>query len=284
MTVYHMILIDGKKIAERIKDEIVREIVKLGARPNLAIVLVGEREDSKLYVRLKEKQAKEVGIDTHLYQCDADIAEAELISMIDFLNADEMIDGILVQLPLPEGLNADKVIERILPEKDVDGFHPYNLNQFLTSCDNPNVPPLVGVIMEIIKEIKFGIKGKSAVAIVNSELFGQAIKHALECGGAVCSVLHQDDAELAVKSSKADLLICAVGHAGLITKEFVKSEAVIIDIGINSLPNGGVAGDVDAESVKEVAGFLTPVPGGVGPITIAMAFKNTLRLFKEKIK
>lgn len=280
----YMILIDGKKIAERIKDEVVQEIVKLGARPNLAIVLVGEREDSKLYVRLKEKQAKEVGIDTHLYQCAADIDQAELISMIDFLNADEAIDGILVQLPLPEGLDADKVIERIRPDKDVDGFHPYNLNQFLLSCDNPNMPPIVAVIMEIIKEINFEIKGKSAVAIVNSELFGQAIKHALECGGAFCNIIHQDDADLAVKSSKADLLISAIGQAGLVTEDFVKPEAVIIDIGINSLPDGGVAGDVDQESVKAKAGYLTPVPGGVGPMTIALAFKNTLRLFKEKIK
>ncbi|MCK9401735.1 MAG: bifunctional 5,10-methylenetetrahydrofolate dehydrogenase/5,10-methenyltetrahydrofolate cyclohydrolase [Bacteroidales bacterium] len=279
-----MQLIDGKKIAERIKDEVVQEIANLkGARPNLAIVLVGERDDSKLYVRLKEKQAKEVGIDTHLYQCDADVSEAELISMIDFLNADETIDGILVQLPLPEGLDADKVIERILPDKDVDGFHPYNLNQFLLNCNNPNIPPIVAVILEINKEINFDLKGKSAVAIVNSELFGQAIKHALECGGTLCTILHQDDDELAAKSSKADLLISAIGHPGLITKEFVKPGAVIIDIGINRLPDGRVAGDVDLESVKDVTGFLTPVPGGVGPMTIAMALKNTLRLFKEKI-
>lgn len=279
-----MILINGKKIAERIKDEIVAEIVKLGARPNLAIVLVGERDDSKLYVRLKEKQAKEVGIDTHLYRCAEDIAEAELISMIDFLNADETIDGILVQLPLPEGLNADKVIERIRPDKDVDGFHPLNLNKFLISCDNPDTPPIIGVILEIIKDINFDLQGKTAAAIVNSEIMGRAIKHTLECGGASCTILHQDDAELAPKTSKADLLISAIGAPRFITKEFIKPEAVIIDIGINSLPGGGVTGDVDAESVKDAAGFLTPVPGGVGPMTIALAFRNILRLFKEKAK
>jgi len=279
-----MQLIDGKKIAERIKAEIAQEIVKLGARPNLAIVLVGERDDSRLYVRLKEKQAKEVGIDTHLYQCAADISEAELISMIDFLNADEMIDGILVQLPLPEGLNTDKVIERIRPDKDVDGFQPYNLNQFFTSCDNPNTPPIIAVVLEIIKEIKFDLQGRLAVALVNSELLGRAIKHALECGGAICEILHQNNQEMAAKSSRADLLISAIGAPQLITKEFIKPEAVIIDIGINSLPDGRVVGDVDLESVKIKAGFLTPVPGGVGPVTIAMAFRNTLRLFKEKIK
>jgi len=277
-----MVLIDGKKIAERIKAEIVQEIVKLGARPNLAIVLVGERDDSKLYVRLKEKQAKEVGIDTHLYQCDADISEAELISMIDFLNADETIDGILVQLPLPEGFDTDKAVERILPEKDVDGFHPLNLEKFLASCDNPFTPPLIGVILEVLKETGLNLKDKLAVALVNSEILGKTIKHALECLGAQVQVYHRDELELAQKTNQADLLISALGAPGLITKDFVKQDVALIDIGISRLPNDTVAGDINADSVKSLAGYLTPVPGGVGPITIAMALQNTLRKFKKK--
>ena len=279
-----MQLIDGKKIAERIKDEIVSEIVKLGARPNLAIVLVGERDDSQLYVRLKEKQAKEVGIDTHLYKCNADIAEAELLSLIDFLNADEMIDGILVQLPLPEGLDDDRAVERILPEKDVDGFHPRNLAAVLDSCRVTFWPPIIGVIDEILKEISFSVTGKFVVALVHGDVFGRAIKHYFECNGARVEIVKEDDANLAKWLKQAEVVVSALGRPGLIKGEMIKNNAVLIDIGISRLPDGRLVGDVDAASVAKLDGYLTPVPGGVGPMTIALAFKNTLRLFKEKIK
>jgi len=278
-----MVLIDGKKIAERIKDEIVGDIINLkGARPNLAIILVGEREDSKIYVTLKERQAKLVGIDTHLYKCDADMKETELISMIDFLNSDVSIDGILLQLPLPDGFDADKAVERILPEKDIDGFHPRNLEKFMASCGNTFTPPLVGVILEALKEIEFDPEDKKAAILVNSDLLGNAIKHALECQGVRASIYHQDEPVLALKTSRADLLITAFGKPRFLNKDYVKQDAVIIDIGISRLPDGKVTGDVDAESVKDNAGYLTPVPGGVGPVTIAMALKNTLRLYQDK--
>ncbi len=277
-----MELIDGKKIAERIKDEIVQEILKLGARPNLAIILVGERDDSKLYVKLKEKQAKEVGIDTHLYQCAADIAMSELISMIDFLNADESVDGILVQLPLPDGLDADKVVERIRPDKDVDGFHPYNLDKMLATCGYEIEPPLIGVIGEVLKEADCEVRGKLAVAAVNSEILGRAIKHFFECAGARVELLYNGETASNKWLKQADVLVTALGRPAAISGEMLKDGATVIDIGISRLPDGRVVGDVDAESTKGLSGFLTPVPGGVGPITIAMAFKNTLRLFKEK--
>ena len=279
-----MQLIDGKKIAERIKDEIVQEIVKLGARPNLAIVLVGERDDSKLYVKLKEKQAKEVGIDTHLYQCDADIAETELISMIDFLNADELVDGILVQLPLPEGLDADKVIERIRPDKDVDGFHPYNLDKMLATCHYEIEPPLIGVIREALKEVNCEVRGKLVAAAVNSEIFGRVIKHFFECAGARVELIYNGEITSNKWLKRAEVVVTALGQPEVIKGEMLKDDVIVIDIGISRLPDGRVVGDVDAASTKELNGYLTPVPGGVGPVTIAMAFKNTLRLYKNKNK
>lgn len=278
-----MILIDGKKIAERIKDEIVGEILKLdGARPNLAIILVGNREDSKIYVSLKEKQAKQVGIDTHLYRCDADIKESELLSMIDFLNADETIDGILLQLPLPNGLDADKAVERISPEKDVDGFHPRNLEKMLASCRYEIQPPLVGVIEEILKEIAFEPQGKLVATLVHGDVFGRVIKHFFECRGARVEIIKEDDINLPKWLKQAGLVVSAIGQPGLIKGQMIKPGLVLIDIGISRLPDGRVVGDVDAGSVEKMDGFLTPVPGGVGPITIAMALKNVLRLYKNK--
>lgn len=278
-----MKLIDGKKIAERIKDEIVQEVVKMkGARPNLAIILVGEREDSKIYVSLKEKQAKAVGIDTHLYRCNYDIAEAELISLIDYLNADELIDGILLQLPLPEGLDADKAVERILPAKDVDGFQPENLKKLLSGCDYEIEPPLIAVISEILKEINFELKDKAVTALVNSAVLGRVIKHVLECRGARVAIAHENDPELKQKAERADVLITALGKPKFIKQEMIKKGAVVIDIGITRLPDGTVAGDVDQLEAEKRAAWLTPVPGGVGPITIAMALKNTLRLYGRK--
>lgn len=277
-----MELINGKAIAERIKDEVVSEIVKSGGRPNLAIILIGERDDSKIYVNLKEKQAKEVGIDTHVYRCDADMKEEAVLSMIDFLNNDEMIDGILIQLPLPEGLDTDKIVGRMKPEKDIDGFQAENLKQFLSGCNYEIEPPLITVIFEILKEIKAEIKGKKVVALVNSEFLGKVIEHALECKGAEVSMVFDNDKNLKKKTVEADILITAIGKPKFVKAEMLKQDAIAIDIGINRLPDGTVCGDVDDEDVSEAVSYLTPVPGGVGPITIAAAFKNTLQLYKKK--
>lgn len=277
-----MQLIDGKKIAERIKDEIVREVVELGERPNLAIILVGEREDSKIYVSLKEKQAKEAGIDTNLYKCDENIKEEELLSIVDFLNDDESIDAILIQLPLPQQLDADKIIARMKPEKDVDGFHPENLKSLLNSCDYEIEPPLVTVILEILKDIGQDIKDKKVAALVNSEIFGKPIKHVLECKGAEVEILREGNKDLFEKTSCADVLIVAIGKPRFVTGEMIKKDAIIIDIGINKLDDGTICGDVYEEDVEDKAAFLTPVPGGVGPITIAAAFKNSLYLYKKR--
>jgi len=276
-----MKLIDGKKIAERIKDEVVKEIVEFGERPNLAIILVGEREDSKIYVSLKELQAKKVGIDTHLYKLDEDIKEEEVLSAIDYLNDDELIDAILIQLPLPAHLDTDKIIARMKPEKDVDGFHPENLKKLMSGCNYEIEPPLITVILEILKDIKEKVEGKQVVALVNSEVFGKPVKHVLECRGAKVEIVHESDKDLFEKTSKADILITAIGKPQFVTSEMIKKDAIIIDIGINKLADGSVCGDVNQEEVEDKVAFLTPVPGGVGPITIAAAFKNTLELYKK---
>ena len=277
-------IIDGQALAEKIKDEITKEIFALGGdkRPNLAIILIGEREDSKLYVNLKEQEAKKVGIDTHLYKCPVNIKEREVFEMIDCLNKDESIDAILVQLPLPDGFDTDGIIRALDPVKDVDRFHPDNLEILLKSCDHKNViPPVHEAVLEMLKNIEYEVKEKSACIISNSDIFGLGLKKVLECQGAKVEITHADDKELGIKTSQADLLVTAVGKPKFITQEMVKKDAVIIDIGITK-EKGVVIGDVDFENVKDKVKYITPVPGGVGPMTIAMLFKNTLEIYKNR--
>ena len=291
-----MKLIDGHKIANRIKDEIVREVIKENGgegdlskdkakaeeRPNLAIILIGEREDSKLYVNLKEKEAKKVGVDTHLYRLPEDVEEEEVKEAIKHLNKDSQIDGILLQLPLPKQLNTDEIVATIDPAKDVDRFHPENLKTLQETCSHGHVmPPLFQVILEVLKEANFDLKESRVCILANSKIFSNALKAVLECKGAQVDIAGPYDEKLTEKTRQADLLITAIGQPHFVKKEMLKKDAGIIDIGITK-EGKYVLGDVDQEDIKEKASFLTPVPGGVGPITIAAALKNTLKLFKEK--
>ncbi|MEK7203347.1 MAG: bifunctional 5,10-methylenetetrahydrofolate dehydrogenase/5,10-methenyltetrahydrofolate cyclohydrolase [Patescibacteria group bacterium] len=276
-------IINGQSLAEKIKNNIAQEIVKLGnARPNLAIILIGNRADSKLYVSLKEKEAKKVGVDTHLYKCDEDISETEVLKIIKCLNKDELIDAILVQLPLPNNLDVDAVIKAIDPLKDVDGFHPDNLRVLMSGCEhNESMPLIFSVILEILKSIKCDLTNKNVTVIANSNVFGNSLAQALDCHGAKTTVCHYNDKKLIDKTSFADILVTAVGKKEFIKKNMVKQGAVVIDIGITRR-NGKIFGDVDFDDVKNKTSFITPVPGGVGPMTIAMAFKNTLDLYKKR--
>jgi len=278
-------IIDGKVLAEKIKDDIVKEIAKLGtARPNLAIILVGEREDSKLYVRLKEEEAKKVGIDTHLYKCPENISELEILEMIKCLNEDESIDAILVQLPMPDNIDTDTIVMSVDKNKDIDGFHPDNLEKLLKSCDSDAfMPPVFAVVLEMLNSIDYEIKNKRVCIISNADIFGKSLAYILKCRGAEAEAVKADDKNLADKTSRADILITAVGQAEFIKKDMIKQGAVIIDIGINKR-GGKVVGDVDFKDVKDKAGYITPVPGGVGPMTIALAFKNTLEIYKKRHK
>ncbi len=283
-------IIDGKKLAEKIKDQIVKEIIGCNknihniTRPNLAIILIGQRPDSELYVSLKEKQAKEVGIDTHLYSCPENTSELEILEMIRCLNDDETIDAILVQLPLPAGIDTDTIIMALDPTKDIDGFQPDNLEKLLSGCDfNGLMPPVFAVVLEMLNSIDYEIKDKQVCIISNSNVFGQTLAHVLSCRGAKAKAVKADDKNLAEQAKQADVLISAVGKPKLIKKAMVKSGAVVIDIGITK-QDGKVVGDVDFDDVKDKVSYITPVPGGVGPMTIAMALKNTLEIYKRRSK
>jgi len=257
-------IIDGRIMAEKIKDEIAQEIFALnGPRPSLAIILVGEREDSKLYVALKEREGIKVGIDTHLYELAENTSEEELLKVINFLNADELVDGILIQLPLPPKFDTDKIIAAINPKKDADGFHPQHPDYVMS--------PVLASILACLEKIKFDCQGKKACILNNSDIFGQGVKEILEARG--LKIISKED------SGEADLLVTALGKTHYIKKEMIKDGAVIIDIGITK-EDGKVLGDVDFEDVKEKASYITPVPGGIGPMTIAFLFKNVLEIFK----
>lgn len=259
-------LIDGKKIADKVKKNIAQEIFSLNlGRPNLAIILIGERADSKLYVSLKERESKKVGVDTHIYYFNEDILEEDVLTAINFLNEDPIVDGILVQLPLPKKFDTNKIIQTINPLKDVDGFHPEH-PEYIES-------PVIAAIEACLDEVKFLDKNKSACVLYNSKIFGESVVAALKKRN---FQLVENN-----KSNAADLLITALGDPGKIKQENIKEQAVVIDIGITKIDDK-VFGDVDFESVKNKASYITPVPGGIGPMTIAFLFKNVLEIFKRR--
>ncbi len=278
-----MQLINGKILAEKIKNSIAAEIHSFnGPRPGLAIILIGEKPDSQLYVNRKEKQAKEVGIDTHVYRCDTDVSQEEIIKTIDFLNNDESVDAILVQLPLPSNFDTDLIINTIKPEKDVDGFTKINLNRLIGKNNEVGIlPPVYAVILAMLESINVTLENKKVVLVANSDIFVENLDEVLRRQGAKVTLASVTDPNLVLVTTQADILISAVGKPGYITKDMIKEQAVIIDIGITMDEKGNMQGDVDFESVKNTVSFITPVPGGVGPMTIAMAFWNTLEMFKR---
>lgn len=278
-------IIDGRKIAERIGDEVkdaVDKLMEAGGRvPGLAIVLVGEREDSMLYVRLKEREAKRVGIDIHVYRCLQDTPENDIIEVIEHLNQDDDVDAILVQLPLPKKFDTDRIIKTIDPEKDVDRFHPENLKKLLETCNHKEViPPVLQVVVEMLKDVNFDLKGKKVCVISNSDIFGKSLTKVLECREGKVDLINADDSNLKEKTVQADLLISAVGRPEFIGGNMIKEKAVVIDIGITK-EGKDILGDVNFKEAEEKASFITPVPGGVGPVTVAMLLKNTLELYNR---
>jgi methylenetetrahydrofolate dehydrogenase (NADP+)/methenyltetrahydrofolate cyclohydrolase len=280
-----MYIIDGNQIALRITQQIARDIFDnaLDNRPGLAIILAGEREDSALYVEIKQARAKEVGIDTHLYKIENGESTEDIVELIEHLNRDEEIDGILVQLPLPDNYDTEKIISTIDPAKDVDCFHPENIKK-LDDYDKENaimISPVYGAVLEILKDIPLVIEGKKVVLVVNSDIFGNNLAKILRKEGAEVEIVFADDDKLAEKVREGDLLITAVGKKGLITGEMIKPNATVIDIGIVK-ENGRIYGDVDFEEVKEMSAAITPVPGGIGPITVAKVLENTRKLHKKR--
>ena len=277
-------VIDGSKLASELKDKLKEEIEDLkneGRAPGLATILLGDDPAAKAYVNMKEKVAKKLGIKSQIHQLDEDIEEKELLNLIYDLNNDNHIDGILIQLPLPKHIDDTKVIENLDPRKDVDGFHPLNTGRLFSNIDQSLsfVPCTPLGVMELIKSTGIDIKGKKAVMVGHSNIVGKPATHLLLDEFATVTVCHVHTKDLKKETKKADILISAVGKANLITADMVKDGAVVIDVGINKV-DGEITGDVDFENVKEKASYITPVPGGSGPMTIAMLMKNTVKARK----
>ncbi|MFP4016449.1 MAG: bifunctional methylenetetrahydrofolate dehydrogenase/methenyltetrahydrofolate cyclohydrolase FolD [Halanaerobiales bacterium] len=274
-------IIDGKSIAASIRKDLkkdVEELTRTGRVPGLTVVLVGDEPASETYVKVKERAANEIGIKSRVLKRSADITQEELIQLIKDLNQDKEVDGILVQLPLPNHINEEIIIETIDPGKDVDGFHPINTGR-LFSGQTENIyfeACTPKGIIELLDRKNIDIEGKKAVIVGRSNIVGKPIAHLLLERNATVTICHSRTKDLAKETLSADILIAAVGKAEFISGDMVKEGAVIIDVGINRV-NGKLFGDVDFDSASKKASYITPVPGGVGPMTIAMLMENTLK-------
>ncbi|GAA3405452.1 bifunctional methylenetetrahydrofolate dehydrogenase/methenyltetrahydrofolate cyclohydrolase FolD [Paenibacillus hodogayensis] len=275
-------IIDGKQLVSDIRGKLKEEIDALAAegfRPGLAVVLVGEDPASAVYVRNKAKACEQVGIYSEVHRLPAETTQAELLDLVDKLNRNTSIHGILVQLPLPKHISEDAVIDAIAVEKDVDGFHPINVGNL--SIGKPSLLPCTPAgVIEIIKRTGTDIAGKRAVVIGRSNIVGKPVAMLLLRENATVTVCHSRTANMKELCREADILVVAIGKAKFVTKEFVKPGAIVIDVGINRLDDGKLAGDVDFADVVDIAGPITPVPGVVGPMTITMLLQNTLQAAK----
>jgi len=268
-------IIDGKKLSETFLKDIKKKVKKSDKKPGLAIIIVGDNPASQIYVGLKEKKSKELGFYCERHNLSKDISQDELLSKVDELNQKKEIHGIVVQLPLPEHLDEHLIIDSVLPHKDVDGFTPLSLGN-LVNDNNMLVPATARACIELIKSTGVEIKGKNAVIIGRSKIVGKPVSLLLLQEHATITICHSRTRDLAEHTKNADILVAAVGKPKIVKKDMVKKGAVVIDVGINRTSEG-IVGDVDFEAVKEVAGHITPVPGGVGPMTIAMLLENTLK-------
>ncbi|MBF6635288.1 bifunctional methylenetetrahydrofolate dehydrogenase/methenyltetrahydrofolate cyclohydrolase FolD [Rouxiella silvae] len=277
-------IIDGKTIAQQVRSEVgekVKQRLAQGKRaPGLAVVLVGENPASQIYVASKRKACDEVGFLSRSYDLPAITTEVELLALIDQLNNDDAIDGILVQLPLPAGIDNVKVLENIHPDKDVDGFHPYNVGRLCQRAPKlrPCTPRGIVTLLERYNIDTFGL---NAVVIGASNIVGRPMSMELLLAGCTTTVTHRFTKNLRHHVENADLVVVAVGKPGFIPGEWIKPGAIVIDVGINRLESGKVVGDVEFEAASERASFITPVPGGVGPMTVATLIQNTLQACEE---
>jgi methylenetetrahydrofolate dehydrogenase (NADP+)/methenyltetrahydrofolate cyclohydrolase len=281
-----MNLIDGKKIAAELRNELKVEVdgikKKFNKVPGLTVILIGDLAPSQIYVRNKEKFAKEIGLKSEIIKYPKDIQEISVLDKIDELNKDEAVSGILVQLPLPDHIDKQKIIERINPDKDVDGFHPYNVGN-LSSGYESSVPCTPLGCYLLIKKIEPNLSGKKAIVIGRSNLNGKPMAQLLLKENCTVTITHSKTKDLKNECSKGDIVIAAVGIPELVKADWIKKDAIVIDVGINKTDKG-IVGDVAFEEVSKVAKALTPVPGGVGPMTIACLLKNTIECFKRSLK
>ena len=278
-------IIDGKGIAEQIKARVRVETDALAAagkrRPGLAVVMVGDSAASQVYVRNKRRSCEQAGIFSSAHDLPASTSEAELLSLIALLNADSAIDGILVQLPLPAQIRSRAVIEAIDPAKDVDGFHPYNLGRLAQR--EPLLRPCTPYgVMVMLEQLGVPLAGLDAVVVGASNIVGRPMALELLLAGVTTTVCHSRTRDLAAQVGRADLVVAAVGQPGMVQGEWIKPGAIVIDVGINRLPDGKLAGDVGYAAAAERASWITPVPGGVGPMTVAMLMQNTLEAYQRR--
>ena len=278
-------IIDGKALAASIRADLAKRTTVLtekGHRPGLAVVIVGDDPASQVYVRNKIRACADTGIESIEYRLAKDTREEELLKLIGELNNDKRVDGILVQLPLPEQIAPEKVIAAIAPEKDVDGFHVMNAGKLLTGTGG-FMPCTPYGVMKMIESVGYDLTGKEAVVVGRSNIVGKPQALMLLAKNATVTVAHSRTADLADVTRRADVLIAAVGRAKMITGDMVKPGALVIDVGMNRDENGKLCGDVDTASVMGIAGWVWPVPGGVGPMTIAMLMTNTVEAVERRM-
>lgn len=272
-------LLMGKEVSDRIKDEMkveVENLKKAGINPGLAVILVGEDPASKVYVSNKKKACEYIGINSFEYKLPEETTEEELLTLIDKLNNDNSVSGILCQLPVPKHINEESIINAIDPKKDVDAFHPVNVGKIMTG-NYDFVPCTPAGVMELIKESGIDVTGKECVVVGRSNIVGKPMSMLLLHKNGTVTICHSKTKDLKEKTKSADILVAAVGIPNFITGDMIKPGAVVIDVGINRIAPKKLVGDVDFATAEPVAGAITPVPGGVGPMTIAMLMKNTLK-------
>ena len=272
-------IIDGKKLAQKIRLELKTEAEKFKTRPKLAVILVGNDPASKIYVRNKSKACEEVGINYEEHVLEETTKMEDLLQLIDRLNSDDSINGILLQAPLPKHLEINRAFEEISPIKDVDGFNPINVGKLLIGEEAFISCTPYGII-KMLEEYNIPIQGKNAVVVGRSNIVGKPLAQCLLNKNATVIICHSKTENLSNYTKNADILISAVGKANLITADMVKEGATVIDVGMNRNDNGKLCGDVDFENVKEIASYITPVPGGVGPMTITMLMNNVIKAYK----
>jgi methylenetetrahydrofolate dehydrogenase (NADP+)/methenyltetrahydrofolate cyclohydrolase len=280
-------IIDGKQIASEIRREVQSEVAvfreRVGRAPGLHVVLVGEDPASHVYVRNKERASLEVGMEGYVHRLQQSTTQEELVALVRELNDNEQVDGILIQLPLPAHLDADAVLRILDPRKDVDGLHPYNVGMLV--MNKPALRPCTpSGCMELLRRIDYAVEGKHAVVVGRSMLVGKPIASMLLQQSATVTIAHSRTEDLRAHVMRADVLVAAVGKPELIAGEWIKPGAVVLDVGINRLPGGALVGDVHFASAKERASWITPVPGGVGAMTIAMLLKNTLWAARQDMR
>ena len=273
-------IIDGKAVAQRVTDQVrldvAAHVAAGGAAPGLAVVLVGDSAASQVYVRNKRQTTESVGMRSYAHDLPPTASEAELLALVDRLNADPAVNGILVQLPLPKQIDAERVIERIDPKKDVDGFHPYNIGRLVLKM--PVLRPCTPYgCMRLLRETGQDLVGMHAVVIGQSNIVGRPMALELLMARCTVTICHSATRDLRGLVRQGDIVVAGVGKPKFVAGDWIKPGAIVIDVGVNRLPDGKLCGDVDFEAAKAVAGWITPVPGGVGPMTIATLLANTLR-------